>query len=58
MPNHIKQYKVLDMPLFRPPDHHRMIWKSLSNQQLSQLMRLMSKMLMEYQKLQEGDCRE
>jgi len=49
MPKHNQQHKIVDMPLFRPPDHHRTIWKSL------QLMKLMSKMLMEYQNLQEGD---
>ena len=58
MPNYNHQRKIVDMPLFRPPDHHRTIWKSLSNQQLAQLMKLMSKMLMEYQNLQEGNYNE
>ena len=58
MPKHNQQHKIVDMPLFRPPDHHQTIWKSLSSLQLAQLMKLMSKMLMEYQNLQEGDHNE
>ena len=58
MPKHNQQRKIVDMPLFGPPDHHQTIWKSLSSQQLAQLMKLMSKMLMEYQNLQEGDHNE
>ena len=58
MPNYDQQRKIVDMPLFRPPDHHQTIWKSLSNQQLAQLMKLMSRMLMEYQNLQEGNYNE
>ena len=58
MPNCKQHRKIVDMPLFRPPNHHRTIWKSLSSQQLAQLMKLMSKMLMEHQNLQEGNYNE
>jgi hypothetical protein len=58
MQNHDQQHKIVDLPLFRPPDHHRTIWESLSKQQLAQLTRLMSKMLMEYQNLLKGHDNE
>ena len=58
MPNYDQQRKIVDMPLFRQPDHHQTIWKSLAKQQQEQLIRLMSKMLMEYQKFQGGNCNE
>ena len=58
MPNRNQQRKIVDMPLFRPPNHHRTIWKNLSKQQMAQLMKLMSKMLMEYQNLQGGNYNE
>ena len=58
MPNNNLQQKLVDLSLFRQPDQHRTIWKNLSKQQMMQLSKLMSKMLLEHQKLQGGNCNE
>lgn len=29
MQNYKKQWNVLEMPLFEPPNHHKRIWQSL-----------------------------
>lgn len=58
MPNCDIYRKIVDLPLFRQPDHHQQIWNHLSKQQVAQLMKLVSKMLLEYQKLQRGPCDE
>ena len=50
MPNHSLQRKIIDLPLFRQPNIHQIIWKNLSKQQQSQLMELMSRMISEHQK--------
>lgn len=58
MPNYDLQRKIVDLPLFRSPDHHQIIWKHLSKQQVAQLMKLVSTMLLEHQKLQGGNDHE
>jgi len=58
MPKYNLQQKIVDLPLFRQPGQHRMIWKNLSKQQVTQLMKLMSRMILEHQKLQGGNCNE
>ena len=58
MPNYDLQRKIVDLPLFRPPDHHQIIWESLSKQQMAQVTKLVSGMLLEYQKHQGGNKNE
>ena len=52
MPNHSSKHKIIDLPLFRQPNIHQIIWKNLSKQQQTQLMELMSSMISEHQKRQ------
>jgi len=54
MPNCDLRKKIVDLPLFRQPNHHQIIWTNLSKQQVAQLMKLVSTMLLEHQKLQGG----
>jgi hypothetical protein len=42
----------VELPLFHRSDHHQLIWNNLSEQQLAQLVKLISRMLLEYQKFQ------
>lgn len=58
MPNQNLQCNISDLPLFRKPDHHQKIRQNLSKQQLTQLMTLMSKMMIEYQNIQKGNHNE
>ena len=57
MPKCDLHQKVVDLPLFRQPDHHQRIWNHLSKHQVAQIMKLVSKMLLEYQKFQ-GEYRD
>jgi len=54
MPDYDPKRKIVDLPLFRQPDLHQTIWESLSKPQLAQLVKLMSRIWVDYQKLQGG----